>query len=45
MMPENIEKTCIQDVAKVKSHYSTQKIQIIYEFLLKSQYYDARKIE
>ena len=44
LMPENIEKTCTYDVNKAKSHYyDTQKMQIIYAFLLKSRYYDAQK--
>ena len=43
-MTENIEKTCIYDVDKAKSpYYDTQKMQEIYDFLLKSHYYDAQK--
>ena len=39
-----LKKTCIYDVAKAKSqYYDAQKIQIIYDFLLKSPYYDAQK--
>ena len=35
---------CIEDVDNVNSYYyDTQKIQIIYDFLLKSHYYDAQK--
>ena len=44
MTKNNEKKTCTYDVAKVKSYYyDAQKIQTIYDFLLKSPYNDARK--
>ena len=48
MMPENFGEKHVfktfSDVAKAKSHYNdTLEIQINYDFLLKSHYYDARK--
>ena len=43
-MPKIIEKTCTYGVTKAKSHYyDAQKIQIIYDFLLKSFYSKAQK--
>ena len=44
-MNKNLKKMYLRhrQVAKAKSYYDTQKIQLIYGFVLKSPYYDFQK--